>query len=223
MTLRFCTVTKNTAPNGNGGGMQNQNGDPLTISHSIVTGNIGGDTSGTVTNAGFNIISGNAGLDTGLKDNGGPTQTIALLHGSPAIDAGDPNVATPPAFDQRGSGFPRIVGQRVDLGAFERQIVNNAPEASGQTITTFENTAKVVTLAASDADGNPLTYSIVSGPAHGSLGNLSGNQVTYTPAASYRGPDSFTFKANDGAADSNVATVEHHRQRNRLSGCHHNG
>jgi hypothetical protein len=54
-----------------------------------------------------------------LQNNGGPTATHALLPGSPAIDAGDPAIASPPAYDQRGPGFPRIVGSRVDLGSFE--------------------------------------------------------------------------------------------------------
>jgi hypothetical protein len=83
---------------------------------------------------------------------------------------------------------------------------NSAPVASAQSITTAEDTAKSITLAASDADGDSLSYSIVSGPSHGTLAGSAPN-VTYTPAANYNGPDSFTFKANDGTADSNVATV----------------
>ena len=64
----------------------------------------------------------NPGLDA-LADNGGPTQTMALLPGSPAIDAGPDPV---PAFpgndnDQRGPGFPRVVNGKVDVGAFEVQ------------------------------------------------------------------------------------------------------
>jgi len=61
-----------------------------------------------------------------LQDNGGPTFTHALLVGSPAIDAGDPNFDpnsfTPPlTTDQRGSGFPRVANGRIDIGAFEVQ------------------------------------------------------------------------------------------------------
>src|SRR6185503_11510366 len=59
---------------------------------------------------------------------------------------------------------------------------------------------------ATDAEGSALTYMIVTGPAHGTLSGTA-PAVTYTPAANYHGPDSFTFKANDGTADSNVATV----------------
>src|SRR5204863_1652428 len=45
-----------------------------------------------------------------------------------------------------------------------------------------------------------------SGPAHGTLTGTA-PALTYTPAANYNGPDSFTFKANDGSLDSNVASV----------------
>ena len=58
-----------------------------------------------------------------LADNGGPTMTHALLAGSPAIDAGPNPVPTFTGnqFDQRGTGFARIVGGLVDVGAFEFQ------------------------------------------------------------------------------------------------------
>jgi hypothetical protein len=56
-----------------------------------------------------------------LQDNGGSTLTHALLPGSPAIDAGNPNFTPPPFFDQRGSGFDRVVNGRIDIGAFEVQ------------------------------------------------------------------------------------------------------
>ena len=58
-----------------------------------------------------------------------------------------------------------------------------------------------------DADGNTLTAAVVSGPSHGTLTLNANGSFTYTPAAGYHGADSFTYKANDGAADSNVATV----------------
>ena len=55
--------------------------------------------------------------------------------------------------------------------------------------------------------GIPSTDSIVDAPTHGSLSTITGAGVTYTPSADYNGADSFTFKANDGTADSNTATV----------------
>lgn len=52
-----------------------------------------------------------------LANNGGPTQTLALTIGSPAVDAG--NNAFALQTDQRGTGFPRMVGVAPDIGAFE--------------------------------------------------------------------------------------------------------
>jgi VCBS repeat-containing protein len=83
---------------------------------------------------------------------------------------------------------------------------NTAPVASGAAETVSEDTAKTITLSATDAEGNALTYAIVANPSHGTV-TLSGNIAEYTAAANYNGADSFTFKANDGTADSNVATV----------------
>jgi hypothetical protein len=56
-----------------------------------------------------------------LQNNGGPTFTHALLLGSPAINAGDPNFTPPPFFDQRGIGYDRVVNGRIDIGALEVQ------------------------------------------------------------------------------------------------------
>lgn len=84
--------------------------------------------------------------------------------------------------------------------------VNHAPVANSQSVTTNEDTQAIITLLASDVDGDTLTFSIVSLPSHGTLTGAAPN-LTYMPAADYNGADSFTFKANDGKADSNIATV----------------
>src|SRR5207247_675512 len=80
------------------------------------------------------------------------------------------------------------------------------PVANAQAVTTPEDTAKAITLTASDVDGNTLTYSVVTGPAHGTLSGTAPN-LTYTPTANYTGADSFTFEANDGTVDSALATI----------------
>ena len=85
-------------------------------------------------------------------------------------------------------------------------VVNNPPVANPQSVTTAANTAKAITLTGSDPDGDPLTYNLVSNPAHGTLAG-SAPSLTYTPASGYSGSDSFTFKANDGKVDSGTATV----------------
>lgn len=83
---------------------------------------------------------------------------------------------------------------------------NQAPVAHSQSLGAAEDTALAVTLTGSDPDSNPLTYAVVSSPAHGTLAGVA-PALTYTPAANYFGPDSFTFKVNDGTTDSALATV----------------
>ncbi|KPJ64960.1 hypothetical protein AMJ44_11695 [candidate division WOR-1 bacterium DG_54_3] len=85
--------------------------------------------------------------------------------------------------------------------------VYNAPSANDVNISTSYNTPVQITLDATDIDGDILTYSIVDNPSNGTLGAISGNQVTYTPNPDYSGVDSFTFRAHDGQAYSNTATV----------------
>ncbi|HEY0074867.1 MAG TPA: Ig-like domain-containing protein, partial [Abditibacteriaceae bacterium] len=84
--------------------------------------------------------------------------------------------------------------------------VNDVPVASGQTVNTTEDTAKSIALSATDSEGEALSYTIVSQPQHGTLSGTAPNLI-YTPNANYNGSDNFSFKANDGSADSNVATV----------------
>ncbi|MGY5850431.1 Ig-like domain-containing protein, partial [Salegentibacter sp. F14] len=58
-----------------------------------------------------------------------------------------------------------------------------------------------------DAESDPLTAVLVDSPQNGTLTLNSDGSFTYEPNAGYSGPDSFTYKANDGADDSNAATV----------------
>lgn len=86
--------------------------------------------------------------------------------------------------------------------------VNDAPVANNRNMTTAEDTAGNVTLVASDIDGDSLTYSLVTPPnsAHGTV-TISGNVATFTPKPNWNGTTSFTYRANDGTANSNTATV----------------
>jgi hypothetical protein len=84
--------------------------------------------------------------------------------------------------------------------------VNQLPSANAQSVSTPEDAPLAVTLTGSDPEGQPLTYSVVGVPAHGTLAG-SATALTYQPAANYNGPDSFTFRVNDGAAASATATV----------------
>lgn len=90
--------------------------------------------------------------------------------------------------------------------------INDAPIANNDSISVIEDTSPLVTLSGSDIEGIPLTFSIVSGPSHGSLSPIipfsdTVSKVVYVPNMNYHGPDSFTFKVNDGTADSNIATI----------------
>jgi hypothetical protein len=86
------------------------------------------------------------------------------------------------------------------------QTSNVPPVANNQSVNTQQDIPVSISLSATDANGDSLTYTVVTAPTHGTLSGSGANR-TYTPAAAYTGSDSFTFKANDGAADSNIATV----------------
>jgi predicted outer membrane repeat protein len=137
ITLASCTLSGNQATEV-GGGIDIQSG-VVMARNTIIAGNSGDpgtggeDVWGQLDSRGYNLIGNSQGgsgfTDTDLldvdpllgplADNGGPTPTMALLPGSPAIDAGD-NTDTP-EWDQRGPGFPRIVNGVIDIGAFEFQ------------------------------------------------------------------------------------------------------
>lgn len=78
-----------------------------------------------------------------LADNGGPTQTMALLAGSPAINAGGNALVTALATDQRGTGFSRIAGGIVDIGAFE--IQSHPPAVPTVVLLTTDNSTPALT------------------------------------------------------------------------------
>src|SRR5205823_4173729 len=87
--------------------------------------------------------------------------------------------------------------------------VNDAPIATDASATTAEDSALDGSVAATDVEANTLTYTVRNSPVQGTLtafGAATG-AYTYAAAANYYGADSFTFKANDGMVDSNVATV----------------
>ena len=101
------------------------------------------------------------------------------------------------------SNLPAGIQNCVETGT---NGTSNHPGTESQSVTTAEETPKAITLTAESANPNPLTYTIVSGPSHGQLSGSDANR-TYTPDLNYFGPDSFTFKVNDGANDSNTSTV----------------
>ena len=79
----------------------------------------------------------------------------------------------------------------------------------GATVTTAEDIDASIDLAAHamDIDSASPTLEVVEGPANGTVISNGDGTFSYTPDANYFGPDSFTFRANDGTLESNVSTV----------------
>jgi N-acetylneuraminic acid mutarotase len=85
--------------------------------------------------------------------------------------------------------------------------VNDAPVARSSRVTTAQGRAVELSLGATDAEWSALTYTVVSGPAHGTLTGTP-PRMTYTPEPGFVGKDSFTFTVRDGeSAQSGAATV----------------
>jgi hypothetical protein len=140
LAINNSTFSGNVARGGKGGGLFNVKGSTVVLQNSIVTNNTGGNCSGTLTSNGYNLSSDSTcDFDsTGdlndtdpklgrLRNNGGPTRTLALLPGSPAIDSGNPSGCTDGKghllkTDQRGEPRPdKEDSSGCDRGAYERQ------------------------------------------------------------------------------------------------------
>ena len=145
--------------------------------------------------------------------------TYAILSGptNGVLGTLNPNTGavtyTPNTNYNGGDGFTFTVfdGSLYATGTVALTVtpVNDAPVANDQSVSTPQNTAKPITLTGSDVENSPLTFIIVTSPAHGTLTLLNTNTgaVTYTPSNNYVGSDSFTFRVNDGQTNSAVATV----------------
>jgi hypothetical protein len=123
------------------------------------------------------------------------------LSGTKAIfdTAGNP-------LDGNGDGAPG--GDYVRFFTIDR-TTNIAPVAQNQAVSVAENGSLELTLVGNDANGDPLVYSIVTPPAHGTLSALDPvtHKATYTPHADYNGSDSFQFMVDDGNAGTDIGDV----------------
>src|SRR5262249_17776445 len=97
---------------------------------------------------------------------------------------------------------PNLIAQGVAL-------INAAPVAQPGSGSTDEDGSVSGNLHGSDADGDALTYSILTGPSHGTLtlSNPATGAFTYVPNADFHGTDTFTFGVSDGEFQSGPATV----------------
>jgi hypothetical protein len=222
-TLTQVTIAGNAAPAG--GNIANGDAGELTLANSIVADAAsGGDVSQSghdeeLVLSGVNLVEDGSVSGPGVinadpklgphADNGGPTETMALLPGSPAFNAG--SAAAIPAgltTDQRGTGFDRVRGGGVDLGAFEVQT--SRITAATDTPSTPEDTAVTVAVLDNDADeyGTPLHVTAVGTPSSGTVVLNPDATITYTPAANFNGTATFTYTVTNAFGDSRTGTVE---------------
>ncbi len=80
------------------------------------------------------------------------------------------------------------------------------PVAYNQVVSTEQDVPVGITLTALSPQGLPLTYTVLTPPTNGTLSGVAPS-LTYTPNSGYIGPDAFTFEANDGTKNTNVATI----------------
>ena len=169
---------------------------------------------GTVTSKGYNLIGNSSGgsgfvatdllnvnpLLGPLQNNGGPTETMALLPGSPAIAAGSVALAVhangkPLTTDQRGSA--RIVNGKVDIGAFEsRGFTMTVTSGNNQQTAVGTAFAAPLVVTVSSPYGEPVAGGVVTftAPASGASATFPGGSNTATISAS--GQASIAVAAN---------------------------
>jgi len=209
--------------------------DPLYfgVSNSIITANVNSsgtelDCSGDITSLGYNFIPSasctysattgditdglNINLDV-LADNGGETETMALLSGSAAIDAGNCSLTT----DQRGLARDAT----CDIGAYEYGAVENLPPvadagADKRINRAVKPLAKLKGFLSYDPEGELLTFAwtVTTVPSGSSITHSDIYQRT-TPAASVlldsHGTYIFTLTVTDpaGNSDSDDVTIKY--------------
>ena len=118
-------------------------------------------------------------------------------------------------FDDEGTTIYQQItyagGDGNDIELTKTTVSNEDPVAIDIATNAVEDVALVITVSATDADGDTMTFSEYTAPSHGSLGafssiNASNATVTYTPTGDYNGSDSFVFEVSDGI-DTDTGTV----------------
>jgi hypothetical protein len=153
---------------------------------------------------------------TGTDPNGDPiTFTVITSPSHGTLSVSGPNVTYNPGPNYAGVDFFDFIVNDGSQNSAPATItitvinVNDPPSANSATYSTVEDAGPLsITLTGSDIEGDALTYSIISGPAVGSLTGTPPS-LNYAAPANYNGTDSFIFRANDGHinGDSPIATV----------------
>jgi hypothetical protein len=139
------------------------------------------------------------------------TIVSAPAHGT--LSGTAPDLLYTPAADYNGADtftfkvFDGLADSNTATVTVNVSPVNDAPVATGHTLTTPEDTPLNLVLDGFDMDGDALTYTIINPPVNGTLAGTDGSRI-YTPAAEYTGSDSFTFQVSDGITTSAVVAVQ---------------
>ena len=145
-----------------------------------------------------------------LANNGGPTQTHLLLPNSPALNAGNTSLAVdsngPLTTDQRGSGFPRVIGSAVDIGAVEANYTITATAGTPQSaaINSAFSTALKATVKESNVAVSGVSVTFTA-PASGASGSFSSSATVTTDVSGVATAPTFT--ANGIAGTYNVTAT----------------
>jgi len=195
-TLINCTIADNSATGSSqGGGIANA--AALTLQNSIVAGNTGGDVAGTLaSSSSYNLVGDGSGgvaltlhnlfgtsaspLDAKLAplgNYGGPLQTVALLPGSPAIDAGSNFLAQSAHLSQDERGFPRVSNGTVDIGAYEAQSLIVVNTTADETTAGDASLSLREAIALADSDKGPEAITISFDPIQNGTITLAMGQL----------------------------------------------
>jgi trimeric autotransporter adhesin len=194
-------------------------GDAFVVVFSLIGKNTGTGltaTGATTPDVNGNLIGDAAGIDpmlTALADNGGPTQTMALVAGSSAFNRGSNTIAAGFTFDQRGASFARVLDGTVDMGAFESpplaelQVTKTgaATVISGQDLT---YTITVTNAGPSDAQRVSVNDTLPAGATFVSLSQDSGPSFNLiTPAVGSGGTVSLAVSSLASGASATFTLV----------------
>jgi hypothetical protein len=225
--LTNLTVADNSAPRG--GGVKVDSGNVSAKNTIIADSPSGNDCDGPIASQGYNLSSDNTCFSSSpsptdlvltdpklgpLQDNGGPTETRALLEGSPAVDTG--NGTNAPTTDQRGISRPQDGdgdGSALhDIGAFEKEATDDAAVPTTKAYRSVEPNDQgwnkedvTVTLKAQDDDGgsgvNNVSFSAIG--AHQEEATVDGD--TAVIKITEEGETRITFFATDNSNNVEVA------------------
>lgn len=137
--------------------------------------------------------------------------TLVLLPTGMFTYTPDPNYSGPDSFTYQASDLLSL--SNVATVSITVAGTNDAPVSANDSYTTATNTVLNVPVGTgvlandSDADSDPLTATLVANASNGNVVLNPNGSFTYTPTAGFNGTDTFTYRANDGTTNGNLATV----------------